>query len=82
MAVSATHGTAHLALYDQFIWDKYDLAAFIKGKFASNSLIDVPPAASVDAADFNNASGAFSLAANSITVLQRRGVKDSIHRLP
>jgi hypothetical protein len=74
LAVSATHGTAHLALYDEWIWDKYDLAAFIKGKFASNTFIDVPQTASVDAADFNNASGAFSLAANSITVLQRRGV--------
>src|ERR1700722_585249 len=24
LAVSATHGTAHLALYDQTIWDKYN----------------------------------------------------------
>ena len=74
LAVSATHGTAHLALYDQTIWDKYDLASFTKGKFASNTLIDVPAAASSSATDFNNPSGAFSPAANSITVLQRRGV--------
>ena len=74
LAVSATHGTAHLALYDQTIWDKYDLASFTKGKFASNTLIDVPAAASSNATDFNNPSGAFSPAANSITVLQRRGV--------
>jgi hypothetical protein len=73
LAVSATHGTAHLALYDQSIWDKYDLAAFTKGKFARNTLIDIPPAAA-ETADFNDASGAFSIAANSITVLQRRGV--------
>jgi hypothetical protein len=74
LAVSATLGTAHLALYDQSIWDKYDLASFTKGKFASNTLIDIPAAASADAADFNNASGVFSPAANSITVLRRRGV--------
>ena len=74
LAVSATHGTAHLALYDEMIWDKYKLADVTKGKFATNTLIDVPAAASVDAADFNNPAGAFSPAANSITVLQRRGV--------
>ncbi|HUW80385.1 MAG TPA: transcriptional initiation protein Tat [Acidocella sp.] len=74
LVVSATHGTAHLALYDQSIWDKYDLASFTKGKFASNTLIDVPAAASASAADFNNATGVFSPADNSITVLQRRGV--------
>ena len=27
LAVSATHGTAHLALFDQPMWDKYELAA-------------------------------------------------------
>ncbi len=74
LAVSATHGTAHLALYDQAIWEKYDLASFTKGKFTKNTLVDVPAAASVSAADFNNAAGAFSPADNSITVLQRRGV--------
>jgi intracellular sulfur oxidation DsrE/DsrF family protein len=74
LVVSATHGTAHLALYDEMIWDKYKLADVTKGKFATNTLIDVPAAASVDAADFNNPAGAFSPADNSITVLQRRGV--------
>jgi hypothetical protein len=28
LAVSATHGTAHLALYDQIIWDKYQLTSW------------------------------------------------------
>ena len=74
LAVSATHGTAHLALYDQTIWDKYKLASFTNGKFASNTLIDVPTAATMTPSDFNNPSGAFSPAADSITVLQRRGV--------
>ncbi|WP_297494292.1 transcriptional initiation protein Tat [Acidocella sp.] len=74
LAVSATHGTAHLALYDEAIWDKYDLATVTQGKFKANTLIDVPAAASADAADFNNPAGAYAPAANSITVLQRRGV--------
>lgn len=74
LAVSATHATAHLALYDETIWDKYKLAALTNGKFATNTLIDVPAAASVAASDFNNPAGAFSPAANSITVLQNRGV--------
>src|ERR1700692_3159338 len=74
LAVSATHGTAHLALYDQTIWDKYNLASFTNGKFASNTLIDVPAAATIAPSAFNNPSGAVSPAANSITVLQRRGV--------
>lgn len=74
LAVSATHGTAHLALYDQSIWDKYDLASFTKGKFAANTLLDIPAAAAVNPTDFNDPAGAFSPAANSLTVLQRRGV--------
>ncbi len=74
LVVSATHGTAHLALYDEMIWDKYKLSDVTKGKFASNTLINVPAAASVAASDFNNPAGVFSPADNSITVLQRRGV--------
>ncbi len=74
LAVSATHGTAHLALYDQSIWDKYDLASFTKGKFAANTLLDIPAAVAVNPTDFNDPAGAFSPAANSLTVLQRRGV--------
>jgi hypothetical protein len=31
LAVSATHGTAHLALLDQPMWDKYELAALAGG---------------------------------------------------
>ena len=74
LIVSATHATAHLALYQQAIWDKYKLAAFTAGKFASNTLIDVPPAAKGSVSDIQNPAGPFSPAANSITVLQQRGV--------
>ena len=37
LAVSATHGTAHLALFDQPMWDKYELAAFARAKFTTNT---------------------------------------------
>jgi len=73
LAISATHGSAHFALYDHHIWSKY-LTEFTGGKYKKNAWIEVPPAASADPADFQSASGPFSGAANSITVLQRRGV--------
>ena len=74
LAVSATHGPAHLALYDQTIWDKYNLASFTGGKFKSNTLLAVPAAAQEDKSKFENPAGPFSPADNSITVLQQRGV--------
>lgn len=73
VAISATHGTAHLALYDDYIWTKY-LAAFTNGKYTSNIWIKTPPAGEVNPADYQDPDGAFSPAANSIAVLQRRGV--------
>lgn len=73
LAVSATHGSAHFALYDDYIWSKY-LTEFTGGKYKKNTWIEVPPAASANPADFQSDKGPFSGAANSITVLQRRGV--------
>ncbi len=73
LAISATHGTAHLALYDDYIWKKY-LAAFTGGKHTSNTWIRTPAAGNADPTDYENPNGAFSAAANSIAVLQRRGV--------
>ena len=73
LCVSATHGTAHLALYDDFIWDKYQFAKLTKGKFETNTLAGVPAAAASDPLDFEKADGLYSPAANSIPVLQRRG---------
>ncbi|WCM21842.1 transcriptional initiation protein Tat [Paraburkholderia bryophila] len=74
LAVSATHGSAHLALYDQLAWDKYDLAKISGGKFASNSLLDNKAAAASGAADHQNPEGAFSSHENCIPALQQRGV--------
>lgn len=73
LAVSATHGSAHFALYDDYIWSKY-LASFTGGKYARNGWIGVPAAARRNPSDFESASGPFSEEANSITVLQSRGV--------
>lgn len=74
LCVSATHGAAHLALFDQEAWDKYQLAKIAGGNVARNTFILVPPAAAHDPADFQSQEGVFSSKDNSITVLQRRGV--------
>jgi hypothetical protein len=74
LCVSATHGSAHLALYDQDMWDKYELAQLAGGHISRNTFIVAPPASSHDPADFQSAEGAFSSKDNSILVLQRRGI--------
>jgi hypothetical protein len=74
LCVSATHGSAHLALYDQATWDKYQLAKVAGGNIASNTFIALPLASAHDPADFQAVDGAFSSKDNSIAVLQRRGV--------
>ncbi|HET6307999.1 MAG TPA: transcriptional initiation protein Tat [Rhodopila sp.] len=71
LAVSATHGTAHLALFDQPTWDKYKLAALAGGRFASNTLIVPKPASS---ADFEDPASVYGPAGNTIPALQARGV--------
>jgi hypothetical protein len=74
LCVSATHGSAHLALYDQAMWEKYQLANLTGDKFKTNTLIEQPKPASADAADFENPEGVFSSADNAIPMLMRRGV--------
>lgn len=73
LVVSATHGSAHLALYDNYIWSKY-LSAFTGGKYKKNIWIEVPTGLDTNPKDFESSNGLFSGAANSITILQRRGV--------
>lgn len=72
LAISATHGSAHFALYDNYIWKKY-LTSFTGGKHTSNIWIKTPPAGKANPADYENPNGAFSPASDSIAVLQRRG---------
>jgi hypothetical protein len=73
LVVSATHGTAHLALFGPAIWEKYELAKLTGGKIQSNTLI-VKKGAAADPEDYENPKGAFSPQDNSIPALQRRGV--------
>jgi len=74
LAVSATHGTAHLALYDQAVWDKYQLTRLAGEKFKTNKLIVEQKAAATDPANYEDPAGAFSGEDNSIPALMRRGV--------
>jgi hypothetical protein len=74
LAVSVTHGTAHLALYDQSIWDKYRLTRFAGDKFKTNTLMIEQKAAAVDPANYEDPAGVFSGEDNSIPALMRRGV--------
>ena len=73
LCVSATHGSAQLALYDDTIWDKYALAKAAGGGVTKNTFVAAKPASSADPADIQNAKGPFSPAANSIQGLQWRG---------
>src|SRR3984893_12439731 len=74
LAVSVTHGTADLALYDQAMWDKYQLTRLAGEKFKTNTLIIEQKAASADPANYEDPAGAFSGDDNSIPALMRRGV--------
>lgn len=71
LAVSATHGSAHLALYDEALWEKYRLAELTDGKFKSNRLAEGPAEAPDDPQDPH---GLYSAeAGNNVVALQRRG---------
>ncbi|WP_338465601.1 hypothetical protein RXV95_08390 [Novosphingobium sp. ZN18A2] len=71
-AVSATHGSAHLALFDQQMWDKYKLTDLAGDKFPTNTVLGKPM--QIDATSHQDPAGPFSPAGNSISVLQQRGV--------
>src|SRR4030081_3690903 len=74
LTVSVTHGTALLALYDQTMWDKYQLTRLAGEKFNANTLIIEQKAAGADPANYEDPAGAFSGEDNSIPALMRRGV--------
>ncbi|MEA3138522.1 MAG: hypothetical protein QOK23_691 [Gammaproteobacteria bacterium] len=74
LAVSVTHGTANLALFDQAMWDKYQLTRFAGDKFKTDTLILNQKAEFADPAQFEDPGGVFSPADNSIPALMRRGV--------
>jgi intracellular sulfur oxidation DsrE/DsrF family protein len=74
LAVSVTHGTADLGLYDQAMWDKYQLTRLAGEKFKTNTLIIEQKAAAADPANYEDPAGPFSGENNSIPALMRRGV--------
>jgi intracellular sulfur oxidation DsrE/DsrF family protein len=73
LAASATHGSAHLALFDQEMWDKYRLAEMAGGDFKTNTLI-VRKAAPSELSDFQDPRSTFGPAGDTIPALQSRGV--------
>ena len=74
LAVAVVHGSANLALYDQAMWDKYEIAKLAGEKFPKNTLIVEGAAASADPKNYEDEAGAFSPHDNSIPALMRRGV--------
>lgn len=83
LAVSATHGLAHLALFSQAMWDKYGLAQLTDGKFTANTLIVEHEGVSADD-PLQKPDGFYGPANNNIVSLQKRGAvfvacHDSIH---
>lgn len=84
-AVSATHGSAHLALFTQAMWDKYDFASRTVGIAKKNSFI-IEKAGVAPSDDRHDIAGFYGAENNNITSLQRRGVvflgcHDSIHAI-
>lgn len=45
LVVAECHGSAQLGLYDQAMWDKYQLTALAGDKFKTNTLLTEKPAA-------------------------------------
>jgi hypothetical protein len=74
LAVSVTHGTAQLALYDQLIWDKYRLSDLAGDDFKTNVLITERKPVAVDFTNYEDPAGPFSGEETSIPALMRRGV--------
>lgn len=74
LAVSVTHGTAELALFDQAVWDKYQLNQLAGDEFRTNTLIIEQKSAGADPGNYEDPDGPFSGEDNSIPALMRRGV--------
>lgn len=74
IAISATHGTCHLALYDQYVWEKYNLPAMLGHTFKRNTFLDIPAKVKhATVADYNDPAGLFSPSANCLPLLMDRG---------
>jgi intracellular sulfur oxidation DsrE/DsrF family protein len=73
LEVSATHGSAQLALYDQAMWDKYQLVTMAGRDFKTNTLIDTKEV-STNTAAHEDPNRAFGAPGNTVPALQQRGV--------
>jgi hypothetical protein len=73
LAVSATHGTAHLALFDQAMWEKYELATLTGNGFKTNTLA-MPKPAPTALAQSEDPDSVFGPVGDTIPALQERGV--------
>jgi hypothetical protein len=73
LAVSVTHSTAQLALYDPAIWEKYQLTRLAGDEFTTNTAITERKLTSADSANYEDPAGPFSGDDNSIPALMRRG---------
>ena len=73
LAVSGTHGTAHLALFDQPMWDKYELATLAGAKFKTNTPA-MPKRAPTAFAQIEDPKSVFGPDGDTIPALQERGV--------
>jgi hypothetical protein len=85
LAVAAIHGTAHLSLFSQAMWDRYGLAEGTHGVLSRNVLI-VEPAGVSPMDDRQRVDGFYGPANSNLVSLQRRGVvligcHDSIHAI-
>ncbi|SDM27463.1 hypothetical protein SAMN05216360_101404 [Methylobacterium phyllostachyos] len=74
LAASATHGSANVALYDQAMWDKYQLTKLAGEAFKTNTLIVPKKAAQTEAANYQDPAGMFSPENNTIPALMARGI--------
>lgn len=72
LVVSATHGTAHLALFDQPMWEKYELATLTGTGFKANTLAMPKPASAI--AQSEDPNSVFGPVGDTIPALQERGV--------
>ena len=76
LVVSATHGSAGFALYDQATWDKYQIGKLLAPKngdsFKTNAMLAEPTG---DPKDYENPKGLFAMGeGDSIPLLMNRGV--------
>jgi intracellular sulfur oxidation DsrE/DsrF family protein len=85
LPVAAVHGSAHLTLFDDTVWERHGLAALSGGKAAKNTFV-APKAGVSPLDDLQDLTGYYGPAGGQIRTLQERGAvfiacHDSIHAI-